>query len=42
MFDDTDLTFFTGFYTAWLLPASVIGVLVFLYGVFTLNTNIPA
>ena len=31
-----------GFYTAWLLPASVIGVIVFLYGVFTMNANVPA
>lgn len=31
-----------GFYTAWLLPASVVGVLVFLYGVATINKNIPA
>ncbi|XP_064642098.1 anoctamin-7-like isoform X3 [Lineus longissimus] len=29
-----------GFYTAWLLPASIVGVLVFMYGVFTFNTNI--
>ncbi|KAL8574872.1 hypothetical protein ACOMHN_044894 [Nucella lapillus] len=31
-----------GFYTAWLLPASVVGVLVFLYGVFTMSENEPA
>ncbi|XP_076085009.1 anoctamin-7-like isoform X2 [Mytilus galloprovincialis] len=31
-----------GFYTAWLLPASVIGVIVFLYGVFTMTSNVPA
>ncbi|BFZ23683.1 hypothetical protein BsWGS_26722 [Bradybaena similaris] len=31
-----------GFYTAWLLPASIVGVLVFLYGFFTFNDNIPA
>nr|KAG5698674.1 hypothetical protein BaRGS_022562 [Batillaria attramentaria] len=31
-----------GFYTAWLLPAAVVGVLVFLYGVFTFNANVPA
>ncbi|XP_076451373.1 anoctamin-7-like [Babylonia areolata] len=31
-----------GFYTAWLLPASVLGVLVFLYGVFTMDRNVPA
>ncbi|XP_064611439.1 anoctamin-7-like [Liolophura sinensis] len=31
-----------GFYTAWLLPASLVGVLVFLYGVLTISWNIPA
>ncbi|KAH9514072.1 Anoctamin-7 [Bulinus truncatus] len=31
-----------GFYTAWLLPASIVGVLVFLYGLITFNDNIPA
>ncbi|CAL1549152.1 unnamed protein product, partial [Lymnaea stagnalis] len=31
-----------GFYTAWLLPASIVGVLVFLYGVITFDGNIPA
>ncbi|XP_035825775.1 anoctamin-7 [Aplysia californica] len=31
-----------GFYTAWLLPASVVGVLVFLYGFITFHSNIPA
>ncbi|XP_052821331.1 anoctamin-7-like isoform X2 [Mya arenaria] len=31
-----------GFYTAWLLPAAVVGVIVFLYGVFTMYDNIPA
>ncbi|CAG5129793.1 unnamed protein product, partial [Candidula unifasciata] len=30
------------FYTAWLLPASIVGVLVFLYGFITFNDNIPA
>lgn len=30
---------FSGFYTGWLLPAAVVGVLVFLYGVVTMNTN---
>ena len=29
----------TGFYTGWLLPAAVVGVMVFLYGVFTMNSN---
>ena len=28
-----------GFYTGWLLPAAVVGVLVFLYGVLTMSTN---
>jgi len=28
-----------GFYTAWLLPASIVGVLVFLYGVFTVGDD---
>ncbi|XP_041377832.1 anoctamin-7-like [Gigantopelta aegis] len=31
-----------GFYTAWLLPASVIGTLVFMYGIFSMSSNIPA
>ncbi|KAH3784068.1 hypothetical protein DPMN_162019, partial [Dreissena polymorpha] len=31
-----------GFYTAWLLPASLVGIFVFLYGVFTIYENIPA
>ena len=28
-----------GFYTAWLLPAAVVGLLVFLFGVFTMQLN---
>ena len=28
-----------GFYTGWLLPAAVVGVLVFMYGVMTMNSN---
>ena len=28
-----------GFYTGWLLPAALVGVLVFLYGLFTINDN---
>ncbi|XP_008469599.2 anoctamin-7-like [Diaphorina citri] len=28
-----------GFYTGWLLPAAIVGLLVFLYGVVTMNTN---
>lgn len=31
-----------GFYTAWLLPASIVGVLVFLYGIITMSSNTPA
>ncbi|XP_036611726.1 anoctamin-7 [Trichosurus vulpecula] len=30
-----------GFYTAWLLPASVVGAVVFLVGYFNVNTDIP-
>ena len=37
-FYDKDL-FFSGFYTGWLLPAAVVGVLVFLYGVATMDMN---
>ncbi|XP_042217319.1 anoctamin-7-like isoform X2 [Homarus americanus] len=31
-----------GLYTGWLLPAAIVGLLVFLYGVFTINYNTPA
>lgn len=31
-----------GFYTAWLHPAAVVGVLVFLFGVFSMSNNMPA
>ncbi|XP_064079852.1 anoctamin-7-like isoform X2 [Macrobrachium nipponense] len=31
-----------GLYTGWLLPAAVVGLLVFLYGVMTINLNTPA
>ncbi|KAK2151236.1 hypothetical protein LSH36_371g01017 [Paralvinella palmiformis] len=31
-----------GFYTAWLLPASIMGLLVFLYGLITFNRNVVA
>ncbi|XP_071532826.1 anoctamin-7-like isoform X2 [Panulirus ornatus] len=31
-----------GLYTGWLLPAAIVGLLVFLYGVFTINHNTPA
>ncbi|XP_043849245.1 anoctamin-7 [Dromiciops gliroides] len=30
-----------GFYTVWLLPASVVGAVVFLVGCFNVNTDIP-
>ena len=35
----TGLVFFTGFYTGWLLPAAVVGMMVFLYGVATMDMN---
>ncbi|XP_054152874.1 anoctamin-7-like [Oppia nitens] len=31
-----------GFYTSWLIPASIVGVLVFLYGLFSINSDIPS
>ncbi|CAL8079900.1 unnamed protein product [Calicophoron daubneyi] len=31
-----------GLYTAWLLPAAVVGILVFLYGLMTMNSYIPS
>ncbi|XP_043853426.1 anoctamin-7-like isoform X1 [Dromiciops gliroides] len=31
-----------GFYTAWLLPAAIVGTLVFLSGLLTMSTNTPA
>ena len=31
-----------GFYTGWLLPAAVVGVFVFLYGVLTMSSNAVA
>lgn len=33
------LIFCLGFYTAWLLPAAIVGLLVFMYGVFTMHSN---
>ncbi|OQR76479.1 anoctamin-7-like [Tropilaelaps mercedesae] len=30
-----------GFYTVWLLPASILGLLVFIYGMFNVATDIP-
>ena len=34
--------FIAGFYTAWLMPAAIVGVLVFMYGLFTIGMNTPA
>ena len=31
-----------GFYTGWLLPAALVGLAVFLYGLFTLDQNVSA
>ncbi|XP_039611532.1 anoctamin-7 isoform X2 [Polypterus senegalus] len=31
-----------GFYTAWLLPAAVVGTIVFISGIVTMGTNTPA
>ncbi|KAF3693421.1 Anoctamin-7 New gene expressed in prostate -like protein Transmembrane protein 16G [Channa argus] len=31
-----------GFYTAWLLPASVVGTLIFLFGFWLMDTDVPA
>ncbi|CAL8354118.1 unnamed protein product [Lota lota] len=31
-----------GFYTGWLLPAAVVGTVVFLFGFWLINTDIPA
>ncbi|XP_071839921.1 anoctamin-7-like isoform X2 [Apostichopus japonicus] len=31
-----------GMYTGWLLPASVVGIIVFLYGIITSSWNVPA
>ena len=31
-----------GFYTGWLLPAAIVGLGVFLYGLFTLDQNVSA
>ena len=28
-----------GFYTAWLLPATIVGILVFMYGIFTVSKD---
>lgn len=37
-----DLYVSVGFYTAWLLPAAVVGTLVFVSGVMSMGTNTPA
>ena len=34
--------FVPGFYTGWLLPAAMVGLGVFLYGLFTLDHNVSA
>lgn len=31
-----------GFYTAWLLPASIVGLLVFIYGLCTMQSDVPS
>lgn len=31
-----------GMYTEWLLPASIVGILVFCYGLLTINENVPS
>ncbi|TGZ61574.1 hypothetical protein CRM22_007926 [Opisthorchis felineus] len=31
-----------GLYTAWLLPAAIVGIMVFLYGLFTMNNYTPS
>ncbi|KAK2846495.1 hypothetical protein Q5P01_009494 [Channa striata] len=31
-----------GFYTAWLLPASVVGTVIFLFGFWLMDTDVPA
>jgi hypothetical protein len=37
--DNRCLQLFSGFYTGWLLPAAIVGLLVFLYGVATMDMN---
>ena len=36
------LLFHTGFYTAWLLPVAMLGLIIFIMGIATMNTNTPA
>lgn len=33
---------FAGFYTVWLLPAAIVGTLVFVSGIMTMGSNTPA
>ena len=33
---------FLGFYTGWLLPAALLGLFVFLYGIMTMDQNVIA
>ena len=33
---------FIGFYTGWLLPAALLGLFVFLYGIMTMDQNVIA
>ena len=37
-----NVSLLSGFYTGWLLPAAMVGLSVFLYGLFTLDHNISA
>ena len=41
-FEKIKLLSLTGFYTGWLLPAALVGLLVFLYGLLTLDQNVSA
>lgn len=34
--------FSAGFYTGWLLPAAVVGLVIFLFGVWLMVTDVPA
>ncbi|CAG2117551.1 unnamed protein product, partial [Medioppia subpectinata] len=31
-----------GFYTGWLVPAAIVGILVFLYGLVSMETDVPS
>lgn len=37
--DDAFLSVCAGFYTTWLVPAALVGTLVFLSGLMSMNTN---